>query len=124
MKTLLTIAVVTVSAVAQSRPTVQDSFARHVALGGEGVDRAYAIANQWRLDVRKTANCGVKKKYISSERQRVSSSHEMLGSIQGQSPSARSQKSGSVQKSAKPRSGTLPTKSPRPLKVWQRLLLW
>ena len=129
---LATIATSTTPALGQYRPTVQDSFARHVGLGGKGVDDAYRIANQWRLDIRRPQGCDSKKKCSSRLRGRtVGQSYGSVhqGMSQGMSQDRKSLASskmadGSARKSAKQPSGTLPTKSPRPLKVWQRLLLW
>lgn len=130
---LATIATSTTPALGQYRqvhkPTVQDSFARHVGLGGKGVDDAYRIANQWRLDIRRHQGCDSKKNCSSRLRGRTVG--QSYGSVH-QSGDGQNRKSlasskmadGSARKSAKQPSGTLPTKSPRPLKVWQRLLLW
>ena len=110
------------------KPTVQDSFARHVSLGGKGVDDAYRIANQWRLDIRRPQGCDSKKN--CSSRLKGQTVGQSYGSVHqgrgqgGKSLASSKMADGSARKSVKPPSGTLPTKSPRQLKVWQRLLLW
>lgn len=101
MKKIL-LATVAVTTIASAKPTVQDSFARFVALNGRGIETAAKIANKYRLDVRRIGPAHEKKKYMRLSARAGSDSPSIpQGAVAAQSANSPRTPPGSAGKSAK-----------------------